>query len=450
MKFTTFTLVLTCVAAFGFQACKKEKADEVFTPEPVASEEDKLKDSSILYAKDLYLWYKTVPDNFNQGSYADPNAIMEAIRKYSDEPGFTNAVDRWSFAMKKSEWDNVSSGIAADFGLRLIYRDENDLRVTNVEKTSPAGKAGIRRGWKVMKINGNSNIAYTNRQFVSDKVYNSSNTSFTFEKGDGTVAEVSLVAAGYQEDPNFLDSVYTVGSKKVGYMVFNSFLGDTSKVYQQFERIFDRFAQQNVGDVIVDLRYNGGGYVTMQEKLANYLAPASANGGVMMTQQYNDKLSQYNETTRFRKLGSLNLSRIFFIVSSNTASASELLINNLKPYMDVKLVGPSNTHGKPVGYFPYPVGDWYIFPVSFRTVNKNGQGNYFNGIEVAHQTADGVDKDWGSVEEASLASALKYIGSGSFRRADAETYTENPVVKEANKVFDARIFKGSIDPSKIR
>ena len=111
------------------------------------------------------------------------------------------------------------------------------------------------------------------------------------------------------------------------------------------------------------LRYNGGGYVSVQQKLANYLVSIAANGNVMMNQEYNDKYTQYNETTEFGKIGSLNLSRIFFIVSDNTASASELLINNMKPWMDVKFVGPEASYGKPVGYFPIPVGDWYIFPV---------------------------------------------------------------------------------------
>lgn len=447
MKFTKLTLALTGVLVISLlQACKKDSSDvdQTNTDTPV-TQKDKLLDSAMLYTRDLYLWYNKLPSNINQRSYADPNALMEGVRQYSDEPGFDDPVDRWSFAMTKEEWDNISSGNAADFGLGLIYREENDLRVTYVQKSSPAGKAGIRRGWKVTKINGNTNVSYTNRQFVSQNVYNSSVASFSFEKHDGAIADIPLTISGYQEDPIFLDSIYSIGSRKIGYLVFNSFLGDTAKVFQQFEKIFNRFRQQNVGDVIVDLRYNGGGYVAIQEKLANYLAPSSVNGGIMMKQQYNDKLSQYNKTTNFRKLGGLNLSRIFFIVSNNTASASELLINNLMPYMEVKLVGPSNTHGKPVGYFPYSVYDWYIFPVSFRTANKDGKGNYFNGIPVNNKTADGVDRDWGDVQEASLASAIKYITTGSFRRAGVPGYVENPVVRDANKIFDQHIFKGAIE-----
>jgi hypothetical protein len=166
----------------------------------------------------------------------------------------------------------------------------------------------------------------------------------------------------------------------------------------------------------VDLRYNGGGYVSVQNLLANYLVPASGNNEVMLTEEFNDKYTSYNVTEHFTKKGSLSLYRLFFIVSQNTASASELLINSLKPYMDVQLVGPSHTHGKPVGFYPIPVYDWYIFPVSFRTVNKNGEGNYFNGLSLDHQIVDGLDKDWGDVGEGCLSSVLHFISSGSYAR----------------------------------
>jgi C-terminal processing protease CtpA/Prc len=403
----------------------------------------------MLFTRDLYLWHKNLPENFNERSYSDPQKIMAAIQKYSTEPGFSNPVDRWSFAMKKTEWNKISSGIAGDFGFGVLYRTEDDLRVKYVEAASPAGTAGIRRGWRITKINGNSNINYSNKDFVSNAVFNSSSSSFTFETPEGATKDISINAATYQEHPIFVDSMYTIGSKKIGYMVFNSFLGDTSRVYRQFNQIFSGFAQQNVTDVVIDLRYNGGGYVSMQEKMANYLVKPSANGDVMMKQEFNENLSEYNETTRFRKIGSLNLDRIIFIVSNGTASASELLINNLKPYMDVKVFGPSNTHGKPVGFFPYPVSDWYIFPVSFRTVNKSGQGNYFNGIELTSKTADGVDKDWGDMNEASLAGALKYIVSGSFRINSNNSYNENPVVRQANIDLDAHAFKGAINTRRM-
>ncbi|MES2881158.1 MAG: S41 family peptidase, partial [Bacteroidota bacterium] len=368
-----------------FSACKKtELSNELVpTPPPVTTpgtSADALKDTALAYTRDIYLWYNQIPTSFNARSFAGIDKIMTDIRQYSIEPGFTGPVDRWSFAVKQQEWDNSSSGIAGDFGLNVFFFAETDLRVRHVEKSSPAGVAGVKRGWRITAINGNSNMATSNANFIVQNIYQSSTASITFQKPDNSTATIALNAGSYKEHPVILDSVYNSSGKKTGYFAFNSFLGDTTEMYSEFSRIFNGFTSAGVSDVIVDLRYNGGGYVSVQQKLANWLAPSSANGQIMMKQQFNDKYTQYNETEMFRKLGGLNLNRIFFIVSSNTASASELLINNLKPYMDVQLIGSSKTYGKPVGFFPIPVGDWYIFPVSFKSTNKNGEGNYYNGI----------------------------------------------------------------------
>ena len=428
------------------------------TPTPVAvtTDPDKIKDSVLLYTKDVYLWYNQIPSYFEARSYADPEAIMTTIRQYSTEPGFSAPVDRWSFAMKKTEWDNMSGGLGStfsstsaadgDFGFGVFFNAEGDLRVKSVEKESPAGLAGIRRSWRITKINGSTNITSSNSSFIITNVYESTQSTFTFIKPNGASVDITLNAAHYKEHPVYLDTVYTINSKKIGYLVFNSFLGDTVEINNEFNRVFSKFASQNVSDVVVDLRYNGGGYVSVQERLANYLITSSANNSLMMKEQYNDKNAAYNSSTFFRKTGSLNLNRVLFIVTNGTASASELLINNLKPYMDVKLIGPSNTHGKPVGFFPIPVGEWYIFPVSFKTTNKNGEGSYFNGFAVDSKVNDGLSKDWGDVTESCLASAVKYITGGTFRTSGEEIFQELlPQVKISNSTLDAPSFKGTIE-----
>jgi carboxyl-terminal processing protease len=434
----------------SFTACKKDQDEVEETPEVVVGGStlaEKLKDTSLLYARDIYLWYNQIPASFNAKSYADPNKIMEAIRQYSKEPGFSDPVDRWSFAIDQKEWDNVSAGIGGDFGISVFFIAEGDLRVSHVIKGSPAARAGIHRGWKITKLNGNSNITTGNANAIVNAVYGSSSTTFTFQKPDNTSGDITLTAGTYVENPVHLDTVYNAGSSKVGYLVFNSFLGDTTAVYNEFSRVFTKFTNAGVTDVVVDLRYNGGGYVTVQQKLANYLAPSSANGNLMMKQEYNNKYSSFNTSDNFKKLGSLNVSRIFFIVSQSTASASELLINNLKPYMDVKVVGPTPSYGKPVGYFPIEVGSWYILPVSFKSTNKNGDGNYYNGIPLTSKTADGLDKDWGDINETSLSGVLKYITTGSFNRVteSASDGTKRTVVNQGNKVLDQNSFKGMID-----
>lgn len=452
-----FYSLLICSIIF-FISCKKNSQDLVATTPgtggSVTTNPDIIKDSALMYAKDVYLWNTQIPSTFNARSYADPAAIMTAIQPYSIEPGFSNAVDKWSFAMKKTEWDQMSGGMssvsgtnaeAGDFGLSVFFRAEGDLRVRLVEPSSPAGLAGIKRGWRITQLNGSSTITTANSSNIVNAVYYSTSTSFVFTKPDGSSVSTTLNAAHYAEKPVYMDTVYNLGAQRVGYLVYNSFLGNTTQISSEFQRVFNKFASQQVTDVVVDLRYNGGGYVSLAEQLANYLAPQSANGGLMMKQVYNAQNTANNTTSYFRKAGTLNLPDVYFIVSKSSASASELLINTLKPYMDVKLIGPQATHGKPVGFFPIPVGEWYVFPVSFRTTNKNGEGNYFNGLPVNAAVADGLDKDWGDTNETCLASALRNIGSGSYRaQIEEETYTPSPVITRANEVLDEPFLKITI------
>lgn len=451
MKNLFYVLALITV----FSACRKKDVTAPVTPTtatpPVAEVkyDDVVKDSALLQAREIYLWHTQIPATMNARQYADPAAIMSAIRPYSIETGFSQPVDRFSFAVKQSEWNNSSTGNENDLGFSVLFNTATDLRVKYVERESAAGRAGVQRGWRVTAINGNSNIdtSAASIQMIINAVFNSSSGNFSFRKPDGSTVNMSLNGIHYNEHPVFADRVYTTpNGRKVGYMVFNSFMGDTLDIYNDFNRVFSNFSQNNVNEVVIDLRYNGGGYVTVAEKLANYLAPASANGQTMMVQTFNSKYSHYNETVKFRKLGGLNLSRVVFIVSNGTASASELLINSLKPFMNVSLIGPSNnTHGKPVGFFPIPVGTWYVFPVSFKTVNKNGEGNYYNGLSIGTRVRDGVDANWGDINESCLSAALNYISGVSGRS------TEQPVYNiHKNENLSVYEFKGTVDTRGLR
>lgn len=421
-------------------SCKKDNTDARDTLE------DRVKDTAWIYAKDIYLWNNFLPANFNPRAYADPDAEMKALRPYSKEPGFTAPVDRWSFAIKKTEWDNVSSGISGDFGLGIFFLSTNDLRVSYVEPASPAAAAGIERSWQILSVNQNNTINTDDATIarITKAVFNSNAASFTFKKPDGTTAAISLTAATYRDEPVILDSVYNDGGNKTGYFVFNSFLGDIDNIKGRLADIFSTFSAEGISDLIVDLRYNGGGYVALQNELANYIVPSSGDNNLMLKEQFNENYSsRYDTTINYHKKGGLNLNRVFFIITKNTASASELLINSLKPYMEVRLIGRPS-HGKPVGYFNIGVGDWYIFPVSFRSVNKNGEGNYFNGLQPDAVVDDGLDKPWGDIQENCLASALHYIKSGVFSRLSPRFQQEGRL-ETGNDLLDVKRFKGAVE-----
>lgn len=407
-------------------------------------------DTAWAYTQDLYLWYKFLPGNLNIRSYSDPNELMKAIRKYSTEPGFSGPVDRWSFALKKSEWDDISAAITTDFGINIFFKTDSDLRVSHVEPGSPAYEAGVRRSWRITGVNGNTTINTQDAtiQRIVTAVYNSSAVQLDFVKPDGNGQSLALSAAQYAENPVYLDSIYQVGAKKVGYLVYTSFLGNIQTVKNRFASVFNNFSSEDIDELIIDLRYNGGGYVELQNELANYLVPAAGDKGTMIKQQFNDKYGALLDTTiHFSKKGSLNLDRVFFITTKNSASASELLINSLQPYIETKLVGKPTT-GKAVGYFNIGVGDWYIFPVSFRSLNKNNEGNYFDGLAVEANVNDGLDKGWGDTEEACLASALHYIGTGSYSNISPR-HQPDILLEENNDLLNRR-FKGAIEQKKIR
>ena len=256
-----------------------------------------------------------------------------------------------------------------------------------------------------------------------------------FTKPDGSIATINLSKTEFTANSVLYDTVYhtTDGSKKVGYFVFNQFFGATSRA--ELANVFSYFQQQGINELIVDLRNNRGGVTQTQDTLADLIAPQSANNQMMYQYLYNDSLqagkfpllAKYfgiyggnpfapeNNIIKYKKAGSLNLSRVFFIVTSSTASASELLINNLRPYMDVKLVGDT-TYGKPVGFFPIDIYNYSIYPISFKTVNSAGSADYYSGFAPDKLTPDGADKNWGDLEEPSLVTALNYIITGSFGR----------------------------------
>lgn len=446
-------LMLSLLAGLVLGACQKKiddpNPDPNPNPPPVGSNDDKLrKDSSVLYAKELYLWRTQIPNSFNGNNYADPNAIMEAIRQYSNEPGFSEPVDRWSFGVLKTEWDDVSSGIAADLGMGIFFRANNDLRVTYVEKEGAAAKAGVARSWRLMKINGNSNINTTNESinFIVNAIYGGTAATIEFQKPDGASETLTLNPVTYQEHPLILDSVYEVGGKSIGYMVFNSFLGNQQQIKGEFQQMFTEFAAKNVKELVVDLRYNGGGYVSLWEELANYLVPAASNGTIMYKQSFNSRYSDWDTAVNFTRKGSMNLEKLVFIISQNTASASEGLINSLTPHITTNIVGPSPSNGKPVGYFPLSALDWYVFPVSFRTVNSNNEGSYFDGFIPEEAIPDGLDKAWGDTEEDCLASALRFLTTGNFRTLSMAPERVTPeFLNSYEKLPPAKTWKVTID-----
>ena len=232
--------------------------------------------------------------------------------------------------------------------------------------------------------------------------------------------------------------------------------------------MLEKFQSAGVKDVIVDLRYNGGGAVVSAEYLDNWFAPLSANQKPMYTYIFNDQLenyyqiNNYNLTTNFDKTqaaGSLTLDHIFFLVGRSTVSASELTMNNLKPYMDVKLIGDT-TYGKPVGFIPVPIYDHDstgtlqhladLYAITFQTKNANNSGDYFQGIAPDKEEYDYVDLNWGDTADPRLQDAFKYIENGSFARMagyslPVSSYSGPRALPRLNGKLEQRGFNGMVE-----
>ena len=425
------------------------------------SQLDLLRDSIYLYTKEVYLWHSLLPsyDQFNPRQFTGSTDLeaaqneMTSIRSYAPE----DKSHSYSFVVTNEESDGLQTGESKDWGFLVkgAYIDQaapyDSVRwfVNYVYKNSSAGLAGVTRGWILSKINNtalgydDASISLLNSTFFG----NTSSANFEFTKPDGTTQAIDLSTTSFTENSVLYSHVYNSddGTKKIGYVVFNQFLGEPSRT--ELNTVFTDFKSQGISELIVDLRYNGGGSTATQETFAELIAPASTNGKTMYTYYFNDSLqadkfpllqAKYgyangsfkseNNVVTFENSGGLNLSHVFFIVSGQTVSASELLINNLKPYMDVKLIGDT-TYGKPVGFFPISIFDYSIYPVSFKTANSVGNTDYFSGFPPDKLSPDGVNKDWGDVDEPCLYYALKYINTGSFRMISASDRKNDALMK---------------------
>lgn len=423
-------------------SCRKK--DVPAPPNPPSStptKEDLLRDSVYLYTKEVYLWQDVIPpyDQFKPRQYQGSTELESAQKVMTAIKGL-QPLDRFSFVTTQEQSGGLQTGEDADFGFFIKAASIDVVApvdsvywfVTYAYAQSSAGNAGVQRGWYISKINGTSIRYDQNSVNILNDVFFGTATSvnFEFKKPDGTASVFNLSKTSFTANSVLYKNVIETGGKKIGYFVFNQFFGQPSR--NELAQLFTYFQSQNINELIIDLRYNPGGSVETQDTLANLLAPSAANNQTMYKYVFNpalqnnqhqlirNKLGYGNiftstaNTVKFEKAGNLNLSRVFVIVSGNSASASELLINNLKPYMDVKLIGDT-TYGKPVGFFPIPIYNYDIYPISFKTVNSAGNADYYTGFVPDKLVPDGVDKNWGNADEPCLNAALKYITTGSFR-----------------------------------
>lgn len=467
-KFANIIPLLVIAILFtGFlSSCKKEKSGGGDTNPPgipnELSDADSLKylmyrimqvsfvdggrDSS--YDLPTYLWYDKVPklDPLSK-SFDSADVLLKKIKTYPINPSSGNIFDKYSFLDNGQVSDEIQGGVSGDLGMQVTYAYDKDNNIILVvlysDKNSPAGLKGITRGWQITSVNGQA-VVYdgsngANVNSVIKAVYYDPQATFIFKKPDGNSVTFSLAKAIYQLNPILFDTVFNVSGKNVGYFVFNTFSniynqGGPTLTKQEIDRVFSKFKSSSISSLIVDFRYNGGGSVATAEYLDSLIAPASAAGKIMYQYIYNNKLTArandigLEEKVMFKNGGGLQLDNVFFIGSDNTASASELTLNNLKPHMNVKLVGDT-TYGKPVGFFTFTISDFDkqgkekfladLYAINFETRNAANQGGYFDGLVPDALANDYVGIPWGDPKDDHLVKIFKYISTGAFGKLAA-------------------------------
>lgn len=321
---------------------------------------------------ELYYWNEEIAGDLNQWNIetnGDPIGTVDRIRYHEGD----KYIDKWT--MMTNDMDSFTSsvgGVSTTFGwnltVYLISENSNEcIGVVNyVSAESPAEKAGLKRGDVLWSINGKS---ITTDNYL-DLYYASSLTAslayIDWENGSigDSGKEVELTAVTMYENPILCDTVYEFNGKKVGYLAYTSF--DLISIPELIE-VGKKFKSEGIKELVLDLRYNGGGYVITESVLASMFAP-KANvdaGDIFEKEEYNDILTEiYREAgisleTPFMteydydeidlhvstKDANIGLERIYGLISPNTASASEALLSGLMPYMDVRLIGEAS-HGK--------------------------------------------------------------------------------------------------------
>lgn len=367
---------------------------------------------------DLYFWYREVP-RLDPQRFSSADAYLEAVRYRPLDSTFSYIADRSATEAL------FSSSQYAGFGFASLPSADGRLRVSQVFPGSPASDAGLVRGDVILEINGRSLADWIQSgQFNSAYGPAEAGVTGTLAIGRGdVVTHVTLVKRAVVIPTVSGTQVLDVGGRRVGYVFFRNF------VEPSFEALAEAFATlkaAGVSDVVLDLRYNGGGLVEVARYLGSLIGGRRTEGQVFAEYAHNDRYVSRNRIIRFEaQAGALMLDRLVVIATSASASASELVINALRPFIPVVIVG-DRTYGKPVGQYAVPFCDIVVAPVAFQLRNANGEGDYFGGLPANCPAADDLDAQLGDPAEGSLKEALTVIATGTCTPATAAPQRARP------------------------
>jgi hypothetical protein len=367
------------------------------------------------YMAEWYFWYATSPTP-EPAAYATLDSYFDALLFPGDA---TFPADSYSYYESTASFnqffgDGESLGYGLFVaGLEVEGRPDLPLRVRYIEPRSDAAFKGLQRGEQILTINGvpaSTYIADNDFSVLTPAV--SGETLALVVRGAGGDRSVTLVANVYALTPVSIYGVVTSpGGRRMGYVLVKDMI---SQVNAPIETAFAQFRAQGVQEAVLDLRYNGGGLVSVGATLASYVGGARSSGQDYARLLYNDQRAAINnQAFRFTNpISALGLSRVYVLTGARTCSASEQVINGLRPFVNVVQIGDTSC-GKPVGFLPKPYNGNTYSVVNFESVNQLNQGRYFDGLAPNCSVADDLGHALGSPTEGLLAAAMQHADTGA-------------------------------------
>jgi len=341
-----------------------------------------------------YLWYEDVTSNIDYTQFSQPQEMINALR--------ADPYDQWSFTITQQQYEDQNNQKTAGFGFGYT----NDYHIFLVRINAPAyGK--LFRGDQILEINSEP----VTHDLISEASQNLNSSTLFKVLRNGLEQYVSVAPSEYTFNVS-LGKIITQSTQKVGYLRYDSF---TESSVAEFESIFTQFHNEGIDELVIDMRYNGGGSTLTASALLDNITNAYP-GQRQMYLDWNANYQHNNSTYSFEDSdmqdgNELNMKRVIFLVTQSSASASEAVINALVPYLgqdNVITIGDS-THGKPVGMSGRSYGINYYFLVNFFVKNDAGESSSFNGILPTCTAEDDLTHLLGDENELMLQTALHFI-----------------------------------------
>jgi C-terminal processing protease CtpA/Prc len=428
---------LTATLAFALAACGGDGSAPAIagggggggnpTPTPTACSLSEQIDFGDAVLDQWYLFPNLLDNTVNRANFTTLQGFLDA----RVAPARAQSVDRFfTFATSIAEENAlISSGSSAGFGIRLAYNTtENRVFILEAFEAGNGFAAGLDRGAELLGIGTNASNIQTvtslmtsgGAQAVVDAL-GPSDAGVTrvlrFETAGGVITEASVTKSDFSLDPisdRYGAVVLDNGGTKVAYINLRTFIVQDAS--DQLRAAFATFGAEGITEFIIDFRYNGGGLVNVADTFGDLLG-AGRVGQVWSETVFRASQSQENSTRRFEnEANAIQPTKIAFIGRGGTASASELVINSMIPYLgnNMALIG-EDTFGKPVGQSGFDLADCdlRVRAVTFQTNNADGNGEYYTGLadSVANTCAadDDFTKPLGDPTEASIATALDFL-----------------------------------------